>query len=105
VENQIIEALLKDAKVTVPASVLQKQLAHRMAELIERMKKQGVSEEDIKKREEGIRKELEKSVERDVKIYFILDKIGQLESVTAAENENLIAKVMELLMKEAVWES
>ena len=68
------------------------------------MKEQGGSSEDIDKKEKELREELRVPVEREVKIYLILDKIASLESVEVKEGENLPSKVMEFLLKEAKWE-
>jgi FKBP-type peptidyl-prolyl cis-trans isomerase (trigger factor) len=104
VENQLIEALLKNAKLSVPQSLLKRQMEHRVEEAKHRLKHQGLSDEDIKKREEEIRKDLEKVVEKDVKAYLIFDKIAELENITVAQGENLPAKVIEFLLKQAKWE-
>ena len=58
----------------------------------------------LKKKEEEFRKEIQKSVERDVKIYLILDKIAEKEGLTVKQEESLPAKVLEFLFKEANWE-
>jgi hypothetical protein len=43
-------------------------------------------------------------VEREVKIYLILEEIGKLENITSTDpNESLPGKVMEFLLKEAKW--
>ena len=51
-----------------------------------------------------MRKELSAPVERDVKVYLILDKIAAIENIEVKEGENLPAKTMEFLLKEAKWE-
>ena len=104
VENQIIEALLKNAKLAVPPSLVKKQMEHRVEEAKHRLKHQGLSDEDIKKREDEIRQDLEKTVEKDVKVYLIFDKIADQEKIAIAQGENLPAKVLEFLLKEAKWE-
>jgi FKBP-type peptidyl-prolyl cis-trans isomerase (trigger factor) len=105
VENQIVDALLKSSKLTVPQSLVKKQMERRVTDVKKRMASQGLSQDDIAKKEEDLRKDLQEPVERDVKVYLIFDKIAELESITVQENESLPAKVMELLMKEASWES
>jgi regulator of protease activity HflC (stomatin/prohibitin superfamily) len=40
----------------------------------------------------------------DVKTFLILHKIAEVEKIEAEKNENLSAKVMEFLLKEAKWE-
>ncbi len=104
IENQIVEALLKESKFPVPQSLVKKQLEHRLHHAKERLVSQGMPEEDVAKKETDIRKELQQTVEKDVKVYLIFDKIAQLEGIAVKENENLPAKVMEFLFKEARWE-
>ncbi|MBN1869437.1 MAG: hypothetical protein JW847_02520 [Candidatus Omnitrophica bacterium] len=104
IENQIVESLLKKARLAVPQTLVRRQIEHRVEEGKKRLKAQGLSSEAIKKKEEDMRKELHDPVERDVKVYLVLDKIAQTEHLEVKEGENLPAKVMEFLLKEAKWE-
>ncbi|OGX07733.1 MAG: hypothetical protein A2Z88_06720 [Omnitrophica WOR_2 bacterium GWA2_47_8] len=104
IENQIIDELLKQTKFSVPASLIKKQVEHRMEEVKHRLSHQGMPPEEINKRDEEIRKDLEPAVERDIKAYLIFEKIAQVEGITAGEKENLPSKVIEFLLKEAKWE-
>ena len=103
-ENQIVEAIFKKVKLSVPQSLVNKQIERRIHDHAHRLKHQGVSDEEIKKREEAWRGELKEPVEKDVKVYFIFAKIAALEKFELKEGENLPAKVMEFLLKEAKWE-
>lgn len=103
IENQIVEVLFKEAKLIIPKSLVKKQLEYRLGEAKRRFESQGLPEEEIKKKEEEMREELKDVVEKDVKIYLVLDKIAQLEGITIGENENLPHKVMGFLLKEASW--
>jgi len=104
VENQIVEAILKEAKLSVPQNFVKKQIEHRIAEAVKRMKAQGLPEEDIQKKEKELQKELKIPVEKDVKTYLIFDKIAELEGIHVPQGESLPNKVMELLLKEADWQ-
>ncbi len=104
IENQIVEELLKNAKLDVPQSLVKRQLAYRTSETLKRFKNHGLSEAELKNKEEEIRKELETIVEREVKVYLILEEIAKLEKIEIKENEHMSHKVMELLLKEAKWE-
>ena len=105
IENQLVEALIKDAKLAVPESLVKRQLEHRMHDMKHRMKDQGLPETEIKNREEEMRKEFEKTAEKDVKVYLILDAIAKAEGIhTHSEKESLPVKVMAYLLKEASWE-
>ena len=104
VENQVIESLLKKAKLTVPESLVRKQIEHRIEDQKQRLKNQGLSNEEIEKKTKEMRTELLAPVEREVKVYLILDKIATAENIEVGERENLPAKVIEFLLKEAKWE-
>lgn len=103
VERQITDVLIKNTKMTVPQSLLVKQLEYRLGELKRRLKAQGLPEEEIEKKAKEMEKELKDPVERDVKLYLIFDKIAEEENIEVKEGGNLPAKVMEFLMKEADW--
>jgi FKBP-type peptidyl-prolyl cis-trans isomerase (trigger factor) len=105
VENQLIENLLGQVKITVPQGLLKKQLDHRVHDAKHRLEHQGVPKEEIQKREESMRTDLKDSVEKDLKVFLILDKIAELEKLDIKENENMPAKVIEFLLKEAKWEA
>ena len=104
IENQIVEELVKNAKLVVPQSLVKRQLVYRTQETLKRFKNHGLSPTELSLKEEEIRKELETVVERDVKVYLILEEIAKLEKIEVKENEHIAAKVIELLLKEAKWE-
>jgi len=104
VDNQLVEALLKNAKLVVPQSLVKRQLHHRLNEAVKRLKTQGLKDEEIKTKAEELRVQLEPSVEREVKIYLILDEIAKRENISSTDpNESIPGKVMEFLLKEAKW--
>ncbi len=103
VENQVIDYLLKNTTLVVPESAVNRQLEHLMEDTKQRLKQQGAKEEDIKKREEEMRGELKKAAERDIKVYFILDKIAEAENITIEKGENIYHKIIGFLLKDANW--
>ena len=46
IENQIVEELIKNAKLIVPQSLVKRQLNYRLGEALKRLKSQGVKEEE-----------------------------------------------------------
>lgn len=104
VENQVVDALLKNAKLVTPQSLVKDQMGRKLAEQKQRLAQQGIPAEEIEKREEQMIKELKEAVEKDIRAYLVMDKIAEEEKMDIKSNENLPAKVMEFLMKEAVWE-
>jgi len=104
IENQIVEELIKNAKLLVPQSLVKRQLHHRLNDSLKRLKSQGLNDEDLKKKAEELKVQLEPVVEREVKIFLILDEIAKLENITVTDqNESLPGKVIEFLLKEAKW--
>lgn len=103
-ENQIVEHLLKKSKLVTPQSLVNKQFERRLDDIKYRLKSQGLSEEEIKKKEEEAGPQLREVVEKDVRVYLIFDRIAELENIEVKGEENLAVKVMEFLLKEAKWE-
>ncbi len=104
VENQVIEYLLKEVSLPVPQSVMNRQLEHRLEETQKRFHSQGMKEDEIRKKEDEMRKELRPLVEKDLKIYLIMEHIAKQENIQIPEGENLFKKIMEFLLREAKWE-
>jgi len=104
VENQIIDELIKRAKLHVPQSLVERQSQGRREEFVKRLKGYGAKEEDIQKKLAESEKQIKEAAEKDVRIYLILQKIAQTEKIEAGQDENLSAKVMEFLFREAKWE-
>jgi len=104
-ENQIVDHLLKHAKLVVPQSLVKRQFEYRLNETLRRLKSQGMTDEQLKAKETEISKDLGEAVERDVKIFLVLEEIAKQEKIeVASAEENLPVKVMEFLLKEAKWE-
>lgn len=103
-ETQLVDALIKTCKLDVPQSLVARQLEGRLEEFARQMQTYGMKEEDIAKKVEASKKELTAAAEKDVRTFLILHKIAELEKIEAGKNENLSAKVMEFLLKEAKWE-
>lgn len=105
VENQIVDFLIKETKFNVPQGLVKRQLEHRLHEAKHRLEHQGMPKDEIKKREEEMRKEFEKIALRDVQVFLIFDAIAKAEGITVEnEKDSLPAKVMALLLKEAKWQ-
>ncbi len=104
VENQVVEYLLKEVNLPVPQAVMNRQLEHRLEETQKRFHSQGMKEDDIRKKKDEMRKDLRPLVEKDLKIYLIMEHIAKQENIQIPEGENLFKKVIEFLLREAKWE-
>lgn len=105
VEKQIVDHLLLKAQLTVPRSLIKSQVERYLSRMREHMKSHGHSEEEMKKKEAELLPEFQKTAEREIKVYLIMDKIVELEQIPVEENESMTAKVMTFLLKEAQWEN
>jgi trigger factor len=103
-ENQIIDQLIKNANLAAPESAVKKQLEHLWQDTQRRMMMQGMKKEDIEAKADEFKKELKELAERDIKVFFIFDKIAQQENIKSEKPEMAFKKVMEFLMKEASWQ-
>lgn len=103
VEQQLVDALLKETKFVVPQSLLKKQMDYRVQDARKHYKSHGMTDEEFAKKEPELREQLKDAVERDVKVYLVFQEIAKAENITPEQNENVMMKVMEFLMKEADW--
>ena len=88
-EEQALVLLDRSVTFDVPQSVVDRHLDRLVEEAKNRLKKESYSEGNIKSRESEIREKLKEDALRQVRSYFILDEIVNLEKikVTAGEIE------------------
>lgn len=79
------EALLARYAFEIPTSLLQNEINERTKEKVNRMKEQGVSDENIN--EEEIRTQVGKDAEGALRLHFLFNKIGEKEKVTLSKDE------------------
>ncbi|MFZ5801118.1 MAG: trigger factor [Candidatus Omnitrophota bacterium] len=103
-EEELIEQLLANASFVLPEAAVKKQLERLWRDAQHRLMAQGVKKEDLTAKEEEYKKELKKAAERDIAVYFIFDKIAELENIKPEKPEGMFRKVLEFLMREAKWE-
>jgi len=104
IESQIIEQLLKNSSFELPEVTVKKQLDYMVKDAKLRLSYQGMKKEDIEAKEPQLREQLKEEARKSVKVYFILDKIAQLENLEIKQEDQLSKKVMEFLLKEAKWQ-
>ncbi len=104
IENQVVEFLVKNTKLTVPKTTVSRHIDRLTQDARNRFESQGVKKEELDKRVEDFVKQVSLNAERDVKSYFILERIAQQEDIKVEQGENLFQKVIAFLLKEAKWE-
>lgn len=101
-EAQVVDFLIGNSEIELPASVIERELKERLHVLEYRLMQQGAPKEKIEEKKKEVEASLREAAAKDLKIYFILDKIAELENIKLDEKHNT-AKVMEFLLKEAEW--
>ncbi|MCX5681034.1 MAG: hypothetical protein NT079_01920, partial [Candidatus Omnitrophica bacterium] len=104
VENQIVDHLVKNTKLIVPKTTIQRHIDRLTQDVRGRLEKQNLKGEELEKKVEEFVKNMKPNAERDVKAYFILDKIAEQENMKVEQGENVFQKVIGFLLKEAQWE-
>jgi FKBP-type peptidyl-prolyl cis-trans isomerase (trigger factor) len=104
VESQIVDALIERTKFMLPESLVRRQMEQQVERTMEHWKKHHqLSAGELKEKEDEVRAGLKDAVEKNVRVYFILEAIAHEEQLIVPNDENLSARVMEFLLKEADW--
>ena len=104
VENQVLDFLIKNTKLTVPKATVERHLERLAQDVRKRLESQNLKDEELEKRVSEAMNNMRPGAERDVKAYFILEKIADQEKMTIEQGENIFQKVIGFLLKEAQWE-
>lgn len=103
IENEIIEAVLKDLNFKVPQSLINRQLQDLIRQSKVNLALKGVPREKIDEQEEALSKELMPAAEKQVRVYLVLSAIAKKENMP--QDDSLPRRVMEFLLKEANWQA
>lgn len=86
-EERLFDQLLAGTKIELPEGVLKAQARNIMLRQQYRLRQRGIPNEEIEKHLEDLRNASETAAERNLKIFFVLDKIAEKEKVFVTENE------------------
>ncbi|MGO8702655.1 MAG: trigger factor [Candidatus Brocadiia bacterium] len=86
-EQQAFDRLLAAAPFELPQGVLKAQARNIMLRQQYRLRQRGVPAEEIEKHMDDLRNASEESAARNLKIYFILDRIAEKEKIFVTEDE------------------
>jgi len=103
VEDKIIQHLLDAVSFSVPESIVRKQAERLLAQEMNNLRSRGVSEEEAEKNKEDLRKKIAPLAEKQVKIYYIMEKIIALEQVNAEKVKDVYNVGMGLILRYAQW--
>jgi FKBP-type peptidyl-prolyl cis-trans isomerase (trigger factor) len=90
-EQEVIKILLDSTKVAIPKLLIDEEVNNRLANLLERIEKLGLSLDgylsSIGKTPESIRSEYEKQAKDTIAMELILEKIAEQENIKATDSE------------------
>lgn len=101
IENEIVEAVSKDAEFKLPESLVSRQLQEMLRQAKVDLAMRGVPRDKIEEQEKSLLAELEPEARKQAKIYLILSEIAKKEKIPV--DDHMPRKVMEFLLKEAEW--
>ncbi len=89
--DEIMKAVLTDAKVQIPAVLVEQEADRLLSQLLNDIKRLGLSLDQYlgstNRQPEDLRTEYAKRAEEDIKLEFVLQKIAELEKITVDDKE------------------
>jgi len=89
--DEIMQAILTDANVQIPGILIEQEADRLLSQLLNDIKRLGLSLDQYlgstNRKPEDLRAEYAKRAEGDIKIEFVLQKIGELEKITVDDTE------------------
>lgn len=86
-EKQLWEGLMKNASFPVPEKLVNERAARYTEEQLRRMDLRNKPKEEVEKIAREIFEKVKPIAEQDIKKYFILDRVSELENIKAEEKE------------------
>jgi len=102
IENEIVQNITKDLDFKLPRSLVKRQLQELLRHAKVDLALKGFPREKIEEQEQEISKNLEPEAEKQVKVYLVLAEIARRENIPL--DDNMPARVIEFLLKEADWQ-
>lgn len=89
--DEIMKAILTDAKVKIPAILVEQEADRLLSQLLNDIKRLGLSLDQYlastNRKPEDLRAEYAKRADDDIRLEFVLQKIAELEKITVEEPE------------------
>jgi trigger factor len=85
--SQLIDKLLAKNEFGVPPSLVVKQAEYLAARQQEMMQRQGFPKEEGKKMLEGMKAEITRQAEREIRLQYLIESLGEIEKIEVTEDE------------------
>lgn len=101
-EKSLLDFITKDMDIKLPQSMVNKQIEDMVRKAKVDLMMRGVSKERLDAEDKALRAEIEPEARTQVKVYLALSAIAKKENI--ALDDNMPARVIEMLYKEADWQ-
>ena len=102
IENALLDDLMKGLEFKLPQGLLDRQTQDMLRQTKIDLAMQGLARDKIEEQEKMILEGIEPEAKKQVKIYLVLAAIAKEEKIPI--DDHMPAKVMEFLLREAVWQ-
>ncbi|MBF0494391.1 MAG: trigger factor [Candidatus Omnitrophica bacterium] len=86
-KNQIIDELVKQYSFTLPSGMVKRQQDVLLKQKEEELAKKGIEKSKIEENKETLKEQILSAAVNKVRLYFILDKIAQVEKISVTEED------------------
>ncbi|PIQ77716.1 trigger factor [Candidatus Peregrinibacteria bacterium CG11_big_fil_rev_8_21_14_0_20_46_8] len=90
-ENELLEKLVKEAKLEVPPSLLQEEIEYLMYDLQQMLQQKGIDmqkyEEHVQKKGRNLKKEYEEEADKRIRVRLVLHQLFEELNISATEEE------------------
>jgi trigger factor len=86
-ENQLLKKLIDDNKFDTPKSLRDRQLKHMVDDAKAKLEQKGFKREELDKKEDEFVSKFKEDAERQVRLFFILDEIANMEKIEVTSDD------------------
>ncbi len=86
-EEQCLQSLVGSHEIPLPASLVEEQKHASLANLAQRLKENGVQEDEAKKKLEESQAEAQQDAERRVRLFFLIEAVARQQKLFVTEND------------------
>lgn len=87
IESELLDRVLAETSFELPASILEQQTNARLAQLHERMRAQGVADEQIHEQREEQRETAREEAEKGMRALLVVEALGKKEGLLVTDGE------------------
>lgn len=103
-EETVMKHLLEKVSFSIPESMHRKQIERLVSQEAQNLQMRGIAEEEIEKNREDIRKKSAPLAEKQLKIYYMMEKVIELEKINREKVKDVYNVGMGVILTYAKWD-